>query len=57
MDCSGSVTIVNPVLTVDWSIAGASTSAIAFIFGGALFVWSIGIGIGLLISVVRRFRL
>lgn len=53
MEC----TISNPVLTIDWTISGASQSEIAFIFGGALLLWATGIGIGMLISVIRRFRL
>lgn len=52
----GSCTIENPILTIDWSLSGLDTGSVAFVFGGALLVWATGLGVGLLINIIRRFR-
>lgn len=46
-----------PPLTVDWSLSGVSQDETMLIFGGGMFLWAVGLGIGLLISVIRRTRL
>lgn len=44
-------------LTIDWSIDTLNTQTVAYLFGGALFLWVTGIGIGMIISVIRRTRI
>lgn len=44
-------------MTMDYSIAGLDTELIALYTGGALLLWTVGIGIGLIIAIVRRARI
>lgn len=46
-----------PMIKVDWSVSGISQQEIMLVFGGALLLWATGIGIGMLVSVIRRARL
>lgn len=44
-------------IKVDWSLSGISQEETMLIFGGALLLWAAGLGIGMLISVIRRTRI
>lgn len=44
-------------VSVDWSLTSLDSGTTAYIFGGAVFLWATGLGIGLIISVIRRTRI
>lgn len=44
-------------VSVDWSLSQLNVEQFSEFFGGALFIWAVGLSIGLLINVVRRARL
>lgn len=43
-------------VSVDWTISQLNLEQFSMFFGGALFVWSVGLSIGLIINVIRRAR-
>lgn len=53
-DC---VQIDNVPVVIDWSLSGVSFDETMLIFSGGMFLWAVGVGIGLLISVVRKTRI
>ncbi len=54
---SSCVQIDLPTVKVDWSLSGISQDAVMLFFGGALLLWAVGLGIGMLVSVIRRTRI
>lgn len=53
MEC----TISNPVLTIDWTLSGINSEVVAYFFGAMLLLWVTGLGVGLIVGVVRRTRI
>lgn len=52
------VQVTEPTPTsIDFSVDSLDTEQIALYFGGMLFLWGIGLGIGLMIQTLRRFKL
>ncbi len=48
---------VATTIKVDWSLSSISQDAVMLFFGGALLLWAVGLGIGMLVSVIRRTRI
>lgn len=49
-------TISNPVLTIDWALSSIDVEKVGLFFGSSLLMWSLGIGIGLMLAQIRKFR-
>lgn len=49
-------TISNPVLTIEWAISSIDVEKLGLFFGSSLLLWGVGIGIGLMLAQIRKFR-